>query len=77
MTKAEQMTIRNMIDTIESFRYTIEEIHDRDEATYDSRSERWQDSDKGEAFCEMVESLDDAMQALDEAKDYLEEAIRA
>ena len=75
MTKAEIKYLQNMLEEINAQISSVEELHDKYEEEYDNRSERWQESEKGEAFYEMVENLDSLMQSLDEARDYLEDIL--
>ena len=39
--------------------------------TYDNRSERWQESEKGEEYEEMISALEDAASSVQDAIDYL------
>jgi len=44
----------------------VEQTSEQMHGYYDARSEAWQDSDRGEAFIEMMESVADAVEALRE-----------
>ena len=44
----------------------VEQTGEQMQGYYDARSEAWQDSDRGEAFIEMMESVADAAGALRE-----------
>ena len=44
----------------------VEQTSEQMQGYYDARSEAWQDSDRGEAFIEMMESVMDAAEALRE-----------
>lgn len=39
--------------------------------TYDSRSDRWQESEKGEEYSDMISALEDAASSVGDAVDYL------
>jgi hypothetical protein len=44
----------------------VEQTSEQMQGYYDARSEAWQDSDRGETFIEMMESVVDAAEALRE-----------
>jgi flagellar biosynthesis/type III secretory pathway ATPase len=44
----------------------VEQTSEQMHGYYDARSEAWQDSDRGEAFIEMMDSVADAANALRE-----------
>ncbi len=44
----------------------LEHIHDEMQTYYETRTERWQESDRGEAFQERMESLEDKIANLDD-----------
>ena len=43
--------------------------------TFDNRTERWQESEKGEEYSEMISALEDAAGSVQEAIDYLEDYV--
>ena len=46
--------------------YLIQCVASETEAYYEQRSEKWQDSDKGEEFVELLESIQTALSALED-----------
>ena len=52
----------------------LEQVTGEMEVYFDQRSEAWRDSDRGEAFAEMMESLADVVEAAKEVPSHLPES---
>ena len=68
------------MNRIEKLRSKLEEIQEQIDNlasemqdTYDSRSERWQESEKGEEYQETIDALVEASQSVGDAVDTLSE----
>lgn len=68
------------MNRIEKLRSKLEEIQEEIDIlasemqdTYDSRSERWQESETGEEYQETIDALEEASQSVGDAVDTLSE----
>lgn len=67
--------IQKIWDRLEAIRDELESLEAEAQDTYDNRSERWQESEKGEEYSEMISALVDAAGSVQDAMDYLEEYV--
>lgn len=49
----------------------LEAMAEEAQEIYDNRTERWQESEKGEEYGEMISALEDAASSVQDAIDYL------
>jgi hypothetical protein len=75
MTKPDTAAVHYAITAAEDHARKLEDIHSAESERYDSRSEAYQDSDKGQEAYSRLESLREAFEYLDQAADALRAAI--
>ena len=75
LTKIDVQGLRYVLDFIEASKPQIENICGDLENTYDSRSNNWKESDKGEMLQDKIYNLQSACEALDSAISDLQDAI--
>lgn len=75
MTKADQKELLKIIDVIDVCYQSVKVILDNEEDAYNSRSERWQESENGERASDIIDNLSDAIDSLDSAHDFISEAL--
>lgn len=68
-------TYSTSLDEILRVKEVLDDIKTHKEATYDNRSEKWQESEKGEAAKEEIDSLDEIVDYLESAISNLEDLI--
>lgn len=73
--KREQL-IQAALDHISSARDILQPQLEASEATFESRSEKWQESEKGEELQSKIESLTDIINDLENAYDNLENLLQ-
>lgn len=74
MNKNQRKTIDGWKESIKKIKSGIEEMQEEENDKYENLPEGIQDSDRGTAMYEGIESLEEAANSLDEAIDYLSEA---
>lgn len=67
MSKAQKQTLTRADNIISDILGQLEEVRDDWQGIYDERSEKWQESDAGEAALSNIEYLDSAIDSLGEA----------
>lgn len=67
--------IEKIIDKLGELQETLTTMAEEAQEIYDYRSERWQDSEKGEEYAEMISAIEDAANSVGEAIDYLSDYI--
>ena len=75
LTQIDVQGLREVLDFIETSRPQIEDICGDLENTYESRSENWQESDRGEMMSDEIQHLQEACDDLDSAISNLQEAL--
>lgn len=55
---------------VEEAREMLEELRDTIQAEFDEKSEKWQEGEKGEAWKELLESLDEQIGVLQDAEGF-------
>ena len=53
----------------------LEQMAGEAQDVFDSRTERWQESEKGEAYADMISALEDAANSVQDAYDYLSDYV--
>ena len=53
--------LKTIFSKIEALQDELQEIYDRADETYNNRSDRWQESDAGNAEAERISHLDNAI----------------
>lgn len=72
----EREMIGEIIKKIEPLLEPLEELADDEQAKYDDKSHKWQQTYRGEQQYELADNLQRAFSALDEAKDHLTYCLR-
>ena len=67
--------IKKIKDKLEDLQCDLTEIADKKQAYYDSRSEKWQESDRAAEMEDEIEALRDAAESCGDAAEYLEEYV--
>lgn len=67
--------IDKITDKLIALQEELEEMAQEAQETYDNRTERWQESEKGEAYADMISALEDAANSVHDAYDYLSDYI--
>lgn len=67
MNKSDLKMLAAILAQIEEAKETVETIRDAARETFDNRSEKWQESDKGQEASEECDRLDALCDALDSA----------
>ena len=63
-------------ESLGDIRSLIEEIQQDEQERFDSRSEKWQESDKGQEAQAALDALADIVNTLQDAEDNLEDLLR-
>ena len=63
--------IQKILGKLEEIHKELEILQEEMQDTYDNRSERWQESEKGEEYMEQIDALEDAASSVRDAIDYL------
>jgi hypothetical protein len=66
--------LKSIFAKFEGLKADLEEIHSKAQDTYDGRSEKWQESEKGQAEYERISNLESAMSDLENAMECLDNA---
>ena len=75
MTKKDKKQLAIILSQLEEIRETIESIKGLEEEKYDNMSEGWQESERGVAMSENIDSLDTCYSALDDAVEAINEIL--
>lgn len=77
MTASNKQVIKSVVSKIEQAREAIEVLMDEWQEKFDSASEKWQESEKGEALDSAISVLDTAKDELDSQVTELEELLNS
>lgn len=75
MNKMNRKQLSDLISRIETIHEELDEIKDGEEEKFDNLPENLQDSEKGEAFSEVIDFLDTAVEDLNDAVEQIQNAI--
>lgn len=75
MNKMNRKQLSDLISRIETIHEELDEIKDSEEEKFDNLPENLQDSEKGEAFSEIIDFLDTASESLKESVESIQNAI--
>lgn len=67
--------IEAMRERLEEIKNEFEDIQSDEQEVFDGRSEKWQESEKGEAFQNQLDEIGNVMNALDDSYSGVEEAF--
>lgn len=56
---------------LDEIRESLEALAEEAQDVFDNRTERWQESEKGEEYSEMISALEDAASSVQDAYDYI------
>jgi uncharacterized protein (UPF0335 family) len=73
MNTTQKRKLNAYVGKIEEMVAEMQTILDAAQEVYDSKSERWQDSDAGQDAAEKISQLETAIETLGSAKDEIEE----
>ncbi|CAN5951020.1 unnamed protein product [Sphagnum jensenii] len=76
MNKREAAKLKAHVDAVAAARDWCEDYKGELEDAFGSRSEKWQESDKGEDMQQLISDLDDLYSKLDEASDELDRFLQ-
>ena len=62
-------------DKLEALQAELTEMAEEAQDTFDNRSEKWQESEKGDEFQEKISALEDAANSVGDAIDYLADYV--
>ena len=62
-------------DKLEALQAELTEMAEEAQDTFDNRSEKWQESEKGDEFQEKISALEDAANSVGDAIDYLADHV--
>lgn len=62
-------------DKLEVLKAELTEMAEEAQDTFDNRSEKWQESEKGDEFQEKISALEDAANSVGDAIDYLADYV--
>ena len=68
-------TIRDLIKRAEELSAEIQSMSDDEQADWDERSERWQDSDRGQDAQQAIDQLAEVADSISDAVSTLEELL--
>jgi hypothetical protein len=66
MNKTNQKELATLIGTLEEAVAAIQAIHDDEQEAFDDKSEKWQESEKGEEASEALDTIQAQVDALEE-----------
>ena len=75
MNKERRKTLQEIIDVLEEQKYGIESVCEEEQEAYDNLPESIQDSERGEAMSENIDSMESAASDLDDIISTLQEII--
>jgi len=62
-------------DKLEALQAELTEMAEEAQDTFDNRSEKWQESEKGDEFQEKISALEDAANSVGDAIDYIADHV--
>lgn len=62
-------------DKLEALQAGLTEMAEEAQDTFDNRSEKWQESEKGDEFQEKISALEDAANSVGDAIDYIADYV--
>lgn len=62
-------------DKLEALQAELTEMAEEAQDTFDNRSEKWQESEKGDEFQEKISALEDAANSVGDAIDYIADYV--
>lgn len=71
LTSKEMRLLKDAINTLESLLEKVEERVEKRTETFDNRSEKWQESETGEAYQYETDELEDFRNEIENALDYV------
>ena len=74
MNNQRRQYLKNIRISIAEIMADIEAVRDEEQNSYDSLTEGWKDSERGQAMLDAIENMELAFETLEEAQGYLEEA---
>jgi len=77
MNKTTRKKIDDMKTKLEAMQSDLEAIRDAEQDAFDSKSERWQEGEKGEAARAVIDGLNSACDSLTEVVGVLEDEVLA
>ena len=75
MTKKDKKHLEDLLAKIEDIRAAIESMKEAEEEKYDKMSDGWQESERGVAMSENIDSLDTCFCGLDDAAEAINEIL--
>jgi DNA-binding transcriptional regulator GbsR (MarR family) len=67
--------IDKITDKLLDLQEELEQMAQDAQDVFDNRTERWQESEKGEEYQEMISALEDAANSVQDAYDYLSDFV--
>lgn len=67
--------IDKITDKLLELQEELEQMAQDAQDVFDNRTERWQESEKGEEYQEMISALEDAANSVQDAYDYLSDFV--
>lgn len=67
--------IDKITDKLLDLQEELEQMAQDAQDVFDNRTERWQESEKGEEYQEMISALEDAASSVQDAYDYLSDYV--
>lgn len=62
-------------DKIEAIKIDLEEMAEKNQETFDSRSDKWQESEKADEMQEKIDALTNAAESLNDAMEYIQDYV--
>lgn len=62
-------------DKLEALQAELTEMAEEAQETFDNRSEKWQESEKGDEYQERISALEDAANSVGDAIDYIADHV--
>ena len=62
-------------DKIEAIKIDLEQMAEEAQETFDNRSEKWQESEKGDEWQDKITAMEDAASNLQDAMDYIQDYV--
>lgn len=75
MTKKDKKQLAIILSQLEEIRKTIDSIKGLEEEKHDNMSDGWQESERGMAMSENIDSLDTVFSGLDDAVEAINEIL--
>lgn len=77
LTKTQKKSLTEALDKLADARSLVGEVKDELDETYGNKSEKWQQSEKGEELQSKIDSLDDAYGSIESVEDDINGIIGA